>query len=100
MRPMTLPSASVREAISLPPPISFTSCLGIAPASRSANQALPDVVDVPLAHGPCHALAVSIGIQADILVLNLEADVIGLVHRRLRPGAEASWPWRYPSQGR
>lgn len=36
MRPMVLPSASVRVAISLPPPTSLTSCCARAPTASSA----------------------------------------------------------------
>src|SRR3712207_967160 len=35
-RPMTLPSVSFTEAISLPPPTSLTTCSASAPASRSS----------------------------------------------------------------
>lgn len=43
---MTLPSGSFTEAISLPPPTSFTS--GLRAGVEERFQALLDVVDVPL----------------------------------------------------
>ena len=43
-------------------------------------QALLDVVYVPVVQGAGHSLAVAVGIEADVLSFDLEADVLGLVH--------------------
>jgi hypothetical protein len=43
-------------------------------------ETLLDVVNVPVADRPRHALAVAIGIQTDVLVCDIELDVVRLVH--------------------
>jgi hypothetical protein len=49
-------------------------------------EALVDVVDVPVGERSGHALAVAVGVQADVLAVDLEADVVGLVGDRRDAG--------------
>src|SRR5499427_3906751 len=42
-----------------------------------------DVLDVQVRDGPGHAAAVAVGVQPDVLVVDLEADVVRLVRVRL-----------------
>jgi len=42
-----------------------------------------DVVNVPVADGPCHSLVVATGIQTYFLVCHTKAHIVSLIHRRL-----------------
>jgi len=74
---MTLPSASVTDATSLWTDIMDRLVLDGASCQEPLD-ALVDVVDVPVADWPGHAILVAVGIQADVLASNTEPDVVGL----------------------
>ena len=80
--PIGLPSASVTVAISVPPP---TSC-GSPWAFRRRDQRVDrggHVVDLPVADRSGHPLLVAVRVEADLLAVDVEADVVGLVRVRL-----------------
>ena len=48
---------------------------------KESFETLVDVVDVPVADRPRHALAMTMGVQTHLLPLDTEPNVVGLVHR-------------------
>ena len=78
-----LPSASFTVAVRLPPPTSVTSWWVCAPGGEELAQSLLDVLNGPVSEGPCQAPLVAVGVQADFLAADREADVVGFVHVRL-----------------
>jgi hypothetical protein len=64
---MTLPSASFTDAIACPTDIS-DRLLRLCASVEEQLETLLDVVNVPVADRPRHALAVAVGIQTYVLV--------------------------------
>src|SRR4029453_17070979 len=67
-----------------PSPAAFFDVLWVPPAGVDGlAQARRDVVDVAVADGTGHAVVVAVRVEADLLVPDPEADVVGLVGVRL-----------------
>jgi hypothetical protein len=84
---MMLTSASFTVAISLPPTDISDRLLRLCARVQEQLKALPDVVNMPIADGPRHAVAVAVGIQTYFLVSDTEPDRTPHPHKALDPTA-------------
>ena len=82
-RPRTLPSGSVTVATRRPPPTSCAGSLTRGAGRGHLGQLRLDVRHVPVGHRRRHALRAAARHQPDVLALDVEADVVGAVGRRL-----------------
>ena len=82
MSPITLPSASFTDAVSLPPPTSLTGLEFHGTGGEELAERCLDVVDVPIADWPGHPLGVPVRSQTDVLITDVVPDVVRRVHRR------------------
>jgi hypothetical protein len=82
-----LPSGSFTVAISLPPADVGDRLPDFCTALEERLEAPVDVVDVPVARGTRHALAVPVGIEADLLAV--DAHLRAVAYRMLGSPGEA-----------